>query len=99
MDFQNNRKGRLHLPLFIIDSFTDMYITENSIAESNSNDSASTALSNYDQQDVAKVESYIENKAATPVYNPKDDPNHPVVSTMLFVFSNDPDQLMFLLII
>jgi len=25
MDFQNNRKGRLHLPLLIIDSFTDMY--------------------------------------------------------------------------
>ncbi|EPB84183.1 hypothetical protein HMPREF1544_09046 [Mucor circinelloides 1006PhL] len=50
---------------------------ENSIAESNSS-SDSTALSNYEQQDVTKVESYIEDRTTTPAYNPKDDPNHPV---------------------
>jgi len=55
----------------------------NSIAESNSSGD-STALSNYDQQDVAKVESYIDNKAVAPTYNPKDDPNHPVVCELLF---------------
>lgn len=80
-------------------TFSLTHIIENSIAESNSSDSASTALSNYDQQDVAKVESYIENKTTAPVYNPKDDPNHPVVSTMPFLISNSPDQLMFFLII
>lgn len=66
---------------------------ENSIAESNSS-SDSTALSNYEQQDVTKVESYIEDRTTTPAYNPKDDPNHPVVSLLPFLWSHDPDQLM-----
>lgn len=59
-----------------------------------SNRSSDSSASKVGSTVYKDIESYTEEKGITNVYNPRDDPNHPVVHTisifMLFIFFKTP---------
>lgn len=84
MDYQDREKSKVYIMLSLLNLSRNWHdnLIENSIAPSDGS-SDSTALSNVYQQDIVKVESYNEDQSAKNIYNPKDDPNHPVVSAII----------------
>lgn len=84
MDYQDIEKSKVYIMLSMLNLSRNWHddLIENSIAPSDGS-SDSTALSNVYQQDIAKVESYNEDQSTKNIYNPKDDPNHPVVSAIV----------------
>lgn len=86
MDYQDREKSKVYMMLSLNNLSINWHdnLIENSIAPSDGS-SDSTALSNvYQQQDIAKMESYYnEDQSEKNIYNPKDDPNHPVVSAIV----------------